>query len=116
MTQAPPPAARLQLARWATRSQFAVLGLLAGAWGAHIPSLKARYGLDEGRLSLVLLTAGAGAILSLLIAGRVVAALGARRCNLLAGLALCAALALTLQLPGLPPLWPVALLLSLIHI
>ncbi len=113
MTQAPPPAARLQLARWATRSQFAVLGLLAGAWGAHIPSLKARYGLDEARLSLVLLTAGAGAILSLLIAGRVVAALGARRCNLLAGLALCAALALTLQLPGLPPLWPVALLLGM---
>jgi predicted MFS family arabinose efflux permease len=103
----------LRKARWATRSQFAVLGLMAGVWGAHIPSVKAQHGLDEAQLSLVLLTAGFGAILSLLLAGRVVAALGARRCAMLAGVVLCAALAMTLQVHGLTSLLPVALAMGM---
>ena len=31
---------RWRRARWATRVQFAALGLFAGFWGAHIPSVK----------------------------------------------------------------------------
>ncbi len=102
----------LRLARWAIRLQFAVLGLLSGAWGAHIPSVKQRYGLDEATLALVLLTAAVGAVTSLLFAGRAVARLGARQTTLLAGLVMCAAMAAVLQLPGLLALLPLALVLG----
>ena len=105
--QAPTPQA-LTRARWATRLQFAVLGTLAGAWGAHIPSVKQHFALDEGLLALVLLAGGLGAIAALLVAGRVVARLGARRTVQAEGLSMALALGLFLHLPGLPQVWPVA--------
>ena len=74
----PDPAA-LRRSRAATRVQFLVLGVLIGAWGAHIPSIKAHHGLSESSLSAVLLAAAVGAVSSLFTAGRVMAALGARR-------------------------------------
>ncbi len=74
----PDPAA-LRRSRAATRVQFLVLGVLIGAWGAHIPSIKAHHGLSEGTLSAVLLAAALGAVSSLFTAGRVMAGLGARR-------------------------------------
>jgi hypothetical protein len=45
MSPAPTPssAAILARARRATRLQFGVLGTLAGAWGAHIPSVKQHF-------------------------------------------------------------------------
>ncbi len=104
--------APLRRARWATRLQFAALGMLAGAWGAHIPSVKTQYGLNEGTLSLVLLTAAVGAIASLLVAGRAVARLGARNAAACSGLVLCAAMALVLRMPGLAALLPLALVLG----
>ena len=42
-----PALADIQRARWATRVQFAALGLVAGTWGAHIPSVKLQHGLTE---------------------------------------------------------------------
>jgi fucose permease len=83
------PAAETRLlarARHATRVQFMALGILAGTWGAHIPSLKARYALSDATLSLVLLAAATGAVLSLLTAGRIVGRLGARNATALAAL------------------------------
>jgi len=74
-----PDPAVLRRSRAATRVQFLVLGVLIGAWGAHIPSIKAHHGLSEGSLSAVLLAAAVGAVSSLFTAGRVMAALGARR-------------------------------------
>jgi len=74
----PDPAA-LRRSRAATRVQFLVLGVLIGAWGAHIPSIKAHHGLSDGTLSAVLLAAALGAVSSLFTAGRVMAGLGARR-------------------------------------
>ncbi|MEY4752366.1 MAG: hypothetical protein RJA44_41 [Pseudomonadota bacterium] len=100
---------RLALARHATRLQFGVLGVLSGAWGVHVPSVKAIYGLSEGTLSLVLLAAAIGAVLSLFFAGRVVAQLGVRRTVQVAGLALGVLLALVLQWPGLATLLPAML-------
>jgi fucose permease len=104
--------APLRRARWATRAQFAVLGMFAGAWGAHIPTVKLRYGLDEAMLSLVLLTAAVGALGSLLVAGRAVARLGARNAALCAGLVMSVALALVLEMPSLWALLPVAFVLG----
>jgi len=80
--------APLQVRRaiWATRLQFAALGLFGGVWGVHIPSVKAQYALGEAALSFVLMSAALGAVLSVMFAGRVIARLGAR------GTAACAAL------------------------
>ena len=109
----PSPGAELVRARWATRLQFGVLGTLAGAWGAHIPSIKHHLALDEGQLALVLLAAGLGAVAALLVAGRVVAGLGARRTVQAAGLLVALALGWFLHLPGLALVWPVALAFGL---
>ena len=56
------PAPGLRRARVCTLALFALLGLLTGAWGAHVPSVKARYGLDEGQLAVALLALAAGAV------------------------------------------------------
>lgn len=84
------------------RLQFLLLGLLVGTWGAHVPSVKARYAIDEATLSLVLLAAAAGTVMSLFIAGRVVGRLGARGGAIGAGLVMGELLALVLLLPGVP--------------
>ena len=98
----PQPALPLALARNATRVQFAILGTLAGTWGAHIPSVKRQYGLDEASLSWVLLAAGCGAVASLFFAGKLVARLGARNTAAWGGLLMGLVLAVVLVLPGLP--------------
>lgn len=67
-----PSALQVKRAIWVTRFQFVALGVLSGAWGVHIPSVKAHYGLGEMTLSLVLMSAAVGAVLSLLTAGRVI--------------------------------------------
>ena len=85
------------------------LGVIVGTWGAHIPSLKARYDLSEATLSIVLLAAGIGTVSSLLVAGRIVGALGARRATACAGVAMCAMLGLALELPNVAFLLPAVL-------
>jgi len=91
-------------ARWATRIEFMALGVLAGTWGAHVPSVKAHYALSEGTLALVLFAAAAGAVLSLLVAGRIVGRLGARASAALASVTMAAALACVLEHGGISTL------------
>lgn len=81
----------------AIRTQFFVLGLALGAWGAQVPSVKGHYALDERELSLALLSAAVGAVLCLFAAGRLVARFGARQCIQLAGLVMLASLLVVLQ-------------------
>jgi MFS family permease len=109
----PSTGAALVRARWATRLQFGVLGMLTGAWGAHIPSVMRHFALDEAQLALVLLVAGLGAIGALLVAGRVVARLGTPGTTRVAGVLMALALGLLLQLPGLALVWPLALAFGL---
>jgi len=99
-------------ARWATRIQFMALGVLAGTWGAHIPSVKAHYGLSEATLSLVLLAAAVGAVSSLFFAGRIVGRLGARTSAGFAALLMCLMLALVLEHSSLAALLPAMLVLG----
>ncbi len=63
----------------ATALLFFGLGGLSGAWGVHIPSVKAAYALDEWQLSWVLVAAALGATASLWFAGRLIGRLGTRR-------------------------------------
>jgi predicted MFS family arabinose efflux permease len=102
--------AQLRRARWATRGQFAALGVLSGAWGAHIPSVKAAYVLHDGQVALVLLAGALGAVLSLLWAGRTVARLGVRSSCALAGCGLASLLGLALYWPSLWLLLPAMVL------
>lgn len=101
---APPPPARLRQARWATRAQFLALGVLAGFWGVHIPSVKAGYALSEATLSMVLLAVALGAVVALLTAGRVIAALGAQRTAQITAVLMGTFIALALHWPTLPVL------------
>ena len=97
-------------ARWATRAQFVVLGIVSGAWGAHVPSVKQHYQLNEVWLSVTLLAFAVGVLFSLFFVGRVVARLSARKSALLGGLALCAALTGLLLMPSFIFVLPVAFL------
>jgi MFS family permease len=106
------PRATLSRARWATRAQFANLGLAAGAWGVHVPSIKAHYALDERALAGALLATTIGSLLTLTIAGRAVGRLGARNTSVVAGWGFCLALGLSLVLPGFWALIPAMVLLG----
>ncbi|MEP7085668.1 MAG: MFS transporter [Betaproteobacteria bacterium] len=97
-------------ARWATRLQFMALGVLAGTWGAHIPSLKGHYALSALMLSIVLLAAAIGTVSSLFVAGRIVGALGARRATLLSGMVMSLMLGAALEFPSVTLLLPAMLI------
>ncbi len=98
---------------WATRIQFAALGLLGGAWGAHIPSIKAQYALGEAMLSSVLLAAATGAVISLFGAGRLIGRIGARAACAGAATVMGASLALALVWGSLWWLLPAMLLFGM---
>lgn len=113
MRAGPSPAPAVASALRATRVQFTVLGALTGAWGVHIPSVKARYALGEAMLSLVLLAAAAGAVISLFAAGRLIGRIGARRACALAAGTMGVMLALALLWGRLGLLLPAMLLFGM---
>jgi fucose permease len=86
------------------------LGVVVGTWGAHIPSVKARYALSEATLSLALLAVAVGTVSSLFIAGRVVGWLGARRTCALAAPTMSLLLGTALEFPSVTALLPAMLL------
>lgn len=104
----PASARSLTRARWATRAQFVVLGIVSGAWGAHVPSVKQAYQLNEASLSMTLLAFAVGVLFSLFFVGRVVAQLSARISALIGGLLLCTALSFILLAPSFAFVLPVA--------
>ncbi|RYY55172.1 MAG: hypothetical protein EOO24_63360, partial [Comamonadaceae bacterium] len=69
----------LAAATWALRAQFFVAGALFATWGVHVPSIKAHYALGEQSLAIAMLASGAGAVVALLQAGRVLASHAPRR-------------------------------------
>jgi predicted MFS family arabinose efflux permease len=109
----PCDARTLSSASWATRVQFAALGILGGAWGVHIPSVKTRYALGEAMLSSVLLAAAIGAVISLFAAGRLIGRVGVRPACTLAAAVMGAMLALVLVWGSLWLLLPAMLLFGM---
>jgi predicted MFS family arabinose efflux permease len=109
----PCDARTLSSAVWATRIQFAALGMLGGAWGVHIPSVKTRYALGEAMLSSVLLAAAIGAVISLFAAGRLIGRVGVRPACTLAAAVMGAMLALVLVWGSLWLLLPAMLLFGM---
>ena len=106
------PTGPLARARWSTRVQFAALGILSGAWGAHVPSLKHQFNLTEASLSLLLLAVAFGVLSSLMFVGRVVEKLTARGAALVGGLLIATALAAILHAPSFVFAFPLASLLG----
>lgn len=63
---------------------FLAAGIGAGVWGANLPALGRRTGMDEAQIGLVLLCFAAGAIVSMNLVPRLMARFGAGRVSCLA--------------------------------
>ena len=79
-------------ARRATSAMFLICGTATSCWAPMIPFVKARLGLDEGTLGLVLLAFGGGSMVAMPLAGAAIHVWGSRRVVSLASVAACAAL------------------------
>lgn len=58
---------------------FILMGFAGASWAARIPQVRDHLGLSPSRLGLVLLAIACGSIVSLLLAGQIVARFGSRR-------------------------------------
>ncbi|KQQ78182.1 MFS transporter [Xanthomonas sp. Leaf131] len=76
MSLAPTSSARAQ--QHATRAAFFIPGFAAAIWAVLVPFAKARTGVDDGALGLILLCLGAGSFLAMPLAGALSARFGFR--------------------------------------
>ena len=67
-----------RLQQMSTRIAFFIAGLGIAAWAPLVPYAKARAGLDEGTLGLLLLCLGVGSILAMPLAGILATRFGCR--------------------------------------
>jgi MFS family permease len=73
-----------RLAAVAVTLMFVVNGAVIGGFGGSLPSLRDKLGLDATQIAIMLFSAGAAAILSMQIGGRLADAIGAREVSLAA--------------------------------
>lgn len=81
-------------AQMSTRLAFFFIGMALAAWAPLVPYAKARAGLDEAGLGLLLLCLGAGSILAMPVSGALTTRYGCRAVILLSGILVCATLPL----------------------
>lgn len=87
--------------RYATRLAFLSAGLAMSAWAPLVPYVKARLGIGEAELGLLLLCLGVGSLLAMPATGMLAARLGCRRLILTSGGLACLILP-CLSLAGSP--------------
>lgn len=106
MTNLNTPAAFVpgRLEQMSTRIAFFIAGLGIAAWAPLVPYAKARAGLDEGTLGLLLLCLGVGSILAMPIAGLLATRFGCRRVVSAGVLLIGAALPLLATVSSIPAL------------
>lgn len=88
----------------ATRLAFFFIGVALSAWAPLVPFAKARAGLNDGSLGLLLLCLGAGSIIAMPLAGALSTRFGCRAVILVSGAVVCAmlpVLAVAVQIPFL---------------
>jgi len=90
--------------RMSTRIAFLIAGLLMSAWAPLVPLVKARTGLDDGGLGLLLLGLGGGSIVAMPFAGYLTAHYGCRPVVIWATIALCSVFPLLSSMVWLPGL------------
>lgn len=88
----------------ATRLVFLASGIGMAAWAPMVPYAKARLGLDEASLGLLLLAFGGGSMVSMPLVGLLTHRFGSRRVIGVGGLMLCLALPLLAIAPGVATL------------
>ena len=88
----------------ATRAVFFITGFGNSAWAALVPFAKARAGISDGTLGLLLLGLGIGSIITMPVAGACAARFGCRRVMVAASLTVAAALPFLATLSALPAL------------
>jgi len=93
-----------RLEQMSTRVAFFIAGLGIAAWAPLVPYAKARAGMDEGTLGLLLLCLGVGSILAMPIAGMLATRFGCRRVVSAGVLLICAALPLLATVSSIPAL------------
>ncbi|MDD0967823.1 MULTISPECIES: MFS transporter [Pseudomonas] len=90
--------------RLSTRITFLITGIVMSAWAPLVPLVKARTGLDDGGLGLLLLGFGIGSIVAMPFAGYLTARFGCRPVIICSTLALCAVLPILSYLAWMPGL------------
>src|SRR5688500_18803126 len=99
----PTDAARARrTARAATSAVFFLNGAGMASWVVRIPAIRDRLRLDEGALGVALLGVAIGALVTMPLAGRLVARHGSRPVTRAAAIVFAAALALPMLAPSLP--------------
>jgi len=83
-----------QAEQFSTRVVFFIAGFGLAAWAPLVPYAKARIGLDEGTLGLLLLCLGLGSIIAMPLAGALAARFGCRRVLIVSTLLVCLCLPL----------------------
>jgi predicted MFS family arabinose efflux permease len=73
----------------ATRTVFFVAGVGMAAWAPLVPYVKARAGVDEGQLGVLLLCLGTGSIATMSLAGTLAARFGCRSAVIASTVPLC---------------------------
>jgi predicted MFS family arabinose efflux permease len=94
----------------ATRIVFFLAGFGMAAWAPLVPFAKARTGINDGVLGLLLLCLGIGSIVAMPVAGALAATVGCRRVIVTSALGMCAMLPL-LAIVSTAPLIVVVLIL-----
>lgn len=86
-----PPSADTPATRLATRLAFFAAGFAMSCWAPLVPFAKARTGVDEAELGLLLLCLGIGSLVAMPVTGWISARTGSRPMILLggAGMVLC---------------------------
>ena len=91
-----------RLEQISTRIAFFIAGFGLAAWAPLVPYAKARAGLDEATLGLLLLCLGAGSILAMPIAGLLATRFGCRNVTIGGTLLICLALPLLATASSIP--------------
>ena len=105
ITTATPPTLDRRVAAVAVTVLFAVNGMLLGGYGASLPSLRDKLGITATEIAILLFCAGAAAITSMQIGGRLADSIGARTVTLAA----VPVVIIGVLTVGLAPNYPVAL-------
>jgi MFS family permease len=98
----PAPVVPGRLEQFSTRVAFFIAGFAIAAWAPLVPYAKARVGLDEGTLGLLLLCLGVGSIIAMPLAGALAARIGCRRVLLISSAIICLCLPLLATVSYLP--------------
>lgn len=89
-------------AQMSTRLAFFFIGMALAAWAPLVPYAKARAGLDDSGLGLLLLCLGAGSIIAMPVSGALSTRFGCRAVILASGLLVCATLPLLSYVAQVP--------------